>query len=169
MNVLKKVTKEAIAAVKADATARYHERLEGFAEDLTATPDANLNYPRKFLRGAIVEFTTQFVDPLLKFVIEKVSAGWKLGPVPTHYTATVFTTYLIKPDAEIEADLKLEHEEAEAKLKSDIEKENEVIIATQVALRKATVLRQREEAARKADLQLEADLEAEVRAALGAK
>lgn len=169
MSVLNKVTREDIAAAKAQATALYMNRVEGHAEDWAAGQDSQGNFPRRFLRGAIQDFTTQFADPLLQLVTTKVAKGYKLSEMSTVQVGTVYTVFLAKPEADITADLKLEHEEAEAALKAKVDRENDAIIATQVALRKASVLRQREQALHDADKQLEAELLAEVRAALGAK
>lgn len=170
-NVLTTVTKQMISECKTIAENLYMNRTEGFSEIFDARPDASGNLPRKFYRGAVVEFTAGSVDALLDLVITKMSQGWKRSAAPTtNIGTTFFLTYLVKPDSEIQSDLIEELKDAEAVLRERIEKENEAIIAKTVAQRKVQVLRQREEAAKAADEALEAELEAEVRAALkGAK
>lgn len=169
MSVLKKVTKEDIAAAKAQATALYMNRVEGFQDDWSAGQDSQGQFTRKFLRGAIQSFTTQFADPLLQLVTGKIAEGYNLSEISTVQVGNVYTVFLAKPEADQTADLKLEHEEAETAFRAKVQKDNDAIIATQVAQRKATVLRQREQALQDADKELEAELLAEVREALGAK
>ncbi|MNW18519.1 hypothetical protein D3C71_2181130 [compost metagenome] len=57
-------------------------------------------------------------------------------------------------------------QEAEDELRASVEQANELIISDTIAKRKAQVLKEREEAAKAADEALEAELAAEVRAAL---
>jgi hypothetical protein len=170
MSVLKKVTAQDIKAVKEAAKAAYFGRLEGHDIDWEQGQDSQGQFQRKFYRGGIVSFIVAgSVDVMIDDLIAKIGQGYKRVSVSTEVGLLASTYYMQKPDAEIEKDLVLEYEEAEAALRAAVQKENDVIVATQVALRRATVLRQREEEARKADRQLEADIEAEVRAALGAK
>ena len=169
--VLTTVTKQMITEAKAVAEQLYLNRLEGYDAIFNAEPDASGNLPRKFFRGGVVEFTAGSVDTLIDLVINKLSDGWKRSAVDTTSIGTTFfRTYLIKPDAEIQADLAEEFKEAEAELRARVEAGNEAIIAATVAQRKMQVLREREEAVKAADISLEAELQAEVRAALkGAK
>jgi predicted small secreted protein len=170
MSVLKKITAQDIKAVKEAAKAAYLGRIEGTDIDWEKGQNNHGHFQRKFYRGGIVSFIVAGnVDVMIDDVIAKIDKGYKRVSIPSEASPLACTYYMQKPDAEIEKDLVLEYEGAEAALRVAVQKENDEIVATQVALRKATVLRQREEEARKADQQLEADLEAEVRAALGAK
>ena len=77
---------------------------------------------------------------------------------------------MLKPETEIQGDWAFVFREVEDELRARVEKANEAIITATVAQRKTQVLKEREEAVKAADEALEAELEAEVRAALkGAK
>lgn len=169
-NVLATVTKQMIADCKADAELAYMNRVGGYAEDFQGQPDRHGNLPRRMFRGAQVEFTTTGINAFLDLIFEKVSQGYKRSDTLSMNSGMQYYTYLVKPEAEIQADLVEEFKEAEVALRARVEKANEVIIANTVAQRKTQVLKEREEAAKAADEALEAELEAEVRAALkGAK
>ncbi|KPG99433.1 hypothetical protein AEQ67_09860 [Pseudomonas sp. RIT-PI-q] len=169
-NVLTTVTKQMVAECKAEAELAYMNRVGGFAEDFQGQPDRHGNLPRRMFRGAQVEFTAKGVNALLDLVFEKVAQGYKrCATEATSYGIEHFV-YLKKPDAEIQLELPEVLKEAEAELRARVDKANEAIIADTIAKRKAAVLREREEAAKAADVALEAELEVEVRAALkGAK
>lgn len=165
-NVLTTVTKQMITECKAEAERAYRSRVGGYDVIFGAEPDERGNLPRKLFRGAQVEFTAMGVNALLDLVFERIEQGYKRSDAPTTSVGQLYLTYLIKPDAEIQADLAEEFKEAEAALKAKVEQANEEIIAHTVAQRKAQVIRDREAAAKLADEQLEAELDAEVRAAL---
>ncbi|MBU0523578.1 MAG: hypothetical protein KJ643_15195 [Gammaproteobacteria bacterium] len=168
--LLKTATKQMISDCKAEAEAAYMNRVGGYAEDFQGQPDRHGNLPRRMFRGAQVEFTAKGVNALLDLVFEKVAQGYKRCSTDTTSYGIDHIVYLIKPEAEIQADLIVVLKEAEDELRARIEKANEAIIADTIAKRKAQVLKEREEAAKAADAALEAELDAEVRAALkGAK
>jgi hypothetical protein len=169
-NVLTTVTKQMIADCKAEAERAYFARVGGYAEDFQVQPDKHGNYPRKFFRGARVEFTALGVNALLSVMFEKLSEGYKRCDTEATSFGMQHMFYLEKPDSEIQTDLIEVFKEAEAELRARVEQANEAIISDTIAKRKLQVLKEREEAARAADEALEAELEAEVRAALkGAK
>ncbi|WP_448144684.1 hypothetical protein [Pseudomonas silesiensis] len=168
--VLTTVTKQMIAECKAEAERAYYNRVGGYAEDVQSEPDRHGNYPRRMFRGAQEEFTAQGINALLDLVFEKISQGYKRCDTEASSYGINHIVYLTKPDSQIQVELPDVLKEAEAELRARIEKANEAIILDQVAKRKAQVIRDREAAAKLADEQLEAELEAEVRAALkGAK
>ena len=164
--VLTTVTKQMIADCKADAERAYMNRVGKHDVIFGAEPDRHGNLPRKFYRGAQVEFTATGINAFLDLVFEKISQGYKRSNTLTTNSGNLYFTYLVKPEAEIQADLVEELKEAEAELRARVERANEVIIADTVAKRKLQVLKEREEAAKAADAALEAELEAEIRAAL---
>lgn len=164
--VLKTVTKQMILDCKAAVEASYMGRMEGFAEDFQAEPDRYGNLPRRKYRGAIAEFTVLGVDALMDLVIEKMAEGWKRSKVYTVSIGAAFTAYMIKPDVLIEEELKAEFKEAEQALRAQVDAENEQVIAHTVVQRKAQILKERERALKDADDALDAELAAEVRAAL---
>lgn len=165
--VLKTVTKADIQEAKDIAEREYLARPEHHGVDFAAEFDELGNLPPKFFRGPLVEFSVCGVEAVVDLIIERQSQGWKRSPVAISNTASnVYIVYLIKPDELIQADLKEEYREAEEALRARVEKANEAIVLDQVAKRKAAVLREREEAAKAADEALEAEIEAEVRAAL---
>ncbi|WP_454865573.1 hypothetical protein [Pseudomonas umsongensis] len=165
-NVLTTVTKQMIADCKSDAERDYRNRVEGHDVIFGGEPDQHGNLPRKLFRGARVEFTALGVQALLDLVFDKVSQGYKRCDTEASSYGINHIVYLVKPDAEIQADLVVVLKEAEEELRARVERGNEVIIANTVAQRKVQVLKEREEAAKAADAALEAELEAEVRAAL---
>ena len=169
--VLKTVTKADIQEAKDIAEREYLARPEHHGVDFAAEFDELGNLPPKFFRGPLVEFSVRGVEAVVDLIVEKQSQGWKRSTVGINHAASnVYIVYLVKPDDLIQADLKEEFREAEAALRERVEKANEAIIADTVAKRKAQILREREEAAKAADIALEAELEMEVRTALkGAK
>lgn len=169
-NVLTTVTKPMIADCKAEAELAYLNRVGGFAEDFQGQPDRHGNLPRRMFLGAQEEFHAKGVNALLDLVFEKVAQGYKRCATDATSYGIDHIVYLVKPEAEIQADLVVVLKEAEEELRARVEKANEAIIADTIAKRKAQVLKEREQAAKAADIALEAELEAEVRAALkGAK
>lgn len=167
--VLATVTKQMIAECKADAERDYMGRVGGYAEDFQGQADRHGNFPRRMFLGAQVEFHAKGVNALLDLVFDKVGQGYKRCATDATNYGIDYIVYLVKPDAEIQSDLVVVLKEAESELRAQVEKANEAIILDQVAKRKAQVLKEREEAAKAADAALEAELEAEVRTALGAK
>lgn len=168
--VLTQVTKAMITECRAEAERAYRNRLEGHDIIFGAEPNRHGQLPRKFFRGARVEFTATGVNALLDLIFDKVARGYKRCDTPTTNSGIIYFAYLEKPEDEIKADLVLELIEAEEALRARVDKANEAIITDTIAKRKAQVLREREEAAKAADEALEAELELEVRAALkGAK
>ena len=165
--VLKTVTKVDIQEARDVAEQEYMARPEHHGVDFAGEFDEFGNLPRKFFRGPLIEFSVNGVEAVVDLIIEKQSQGWKRSTTPIGNAASnVYIVHLIKPDVLIQADLKEEFREAEEALRARVEKSNEAIILDQVAKRKAQVIREREAAAKLADEQLEAQLEAEVRAAL---
>lgn len=168
--VLTQVTKTMITECRAEAERAYTNRVEGHDVVFGAEPNHLGQLPRKFYRGARVQFTVTGINALLDLIFEKVAQGYKRCDTPTTNSGIIYFTYLEKPDDEIKADLVLELIEAEEALRERVDKANEAIIADTIVKRKAQVLREREEAAKAADEALQAELEVEVRAALkGAK
>jgi hypothetical protein len=167
-NVLTTVTKQMIADCKAEAEVAYMNRVGGYAEDFQGQPDKHGNLPRRMFRGAQVEFHARGVNALLDLVFEKVAQGYKRCATDATSYGIDHIVYLVKPDVEIQADLFEVLNEAEEALRARVDKANEAIIADTIIKRKAAVLREREEAAKAADVALEAELEREVRAALKA-
>ncbi len=167
MTVLMKVTKEATAAAKAQATKLYMDRVEGHDIDWAAGQDEHGNYSRKLFRGAISSFTVQYIDPLLKLVTGKLSEGWKLSAVGTEQAVYVYTVYLVKPDADIAADLILEHAEAVAALTAKVEKDNAEIVERQIALRIESEARAKAAQLAKDELEQANRIRREVEDALG--
>ncbi|WP_413705303.1 hypothetical protein [Pseudomonas sp. Pseusp16] len=164
--VLITATKQMIAECRAAAERDYLSRVGGHDVIFGAEPDERGNLPRKLFRGARVEFTATGINALLDLVFEKVAQGYKRCDTEATSYGIEHFVYLLKPEAEIQADLVFVLREAEDELRARVEKANEEIIANTVAQRKAQVLKEREEAAKAADAALEAELEAEVRAAL---
>ena len=168
--VLTTVTQRMIQECKAEAERAYYNRVGGYAEDVQSQPDRHGNYPRRMFRGAQEEFTAQGVNALLDLVFEKISQGYQRCNTEASSYGINHIVYLTKPVSVIQLELPEVLKEAEAELRARVDRENELIIADTIAKRKATVLREREEAAKAADAALEAELAAEVRAALkGAK
>lgn len=165
-NVLTTVTKQMISECKTIAERSYMSRVAGYSTIFGAEPNEHGQIPRKLYRGARVEFTALGVDALLDIVFSKIAEGYKRCDTPSSSFGMQHIVYLIKPDAEIKADLEVVFQEAEVELRERVEKANEAIVLDQVAKRKAQVLREREEAAKAADAELEAQLEVEVRQAL---
>ncbi|WP_408598064.1 hypothetical protein [Pseudomonas sp. PLMAX] len=165
--VLKVVSKADLQEARDIAEREYMARPEHYGSYFTGEFDKYGNVPSKFFRGPLVEFKVYGVEAVIDLVIEKQSQGWKRSDIAINNdTSNVYVVHLIKSDELIQADLKEEFKEAEAALRARVEKSNEALIANTVAQRKAQVLKEREEAARAADEALEAELEAEVRAAL---
>lgn len=169
MSVLKKVTTSEITQAKEEAKALYLNRLEGNDVDITAEADARGNFPRRWFRGAISDFTVTGIDALLPLVAEKLAQGFKLSGVPTYVLGPVHTVHMIKPDAAIALDLKDEYADAEAALKARVEAQNAVIVEKEV---QAMIQRELSIKAKQV-IQEEQDMatriRAEVLAALGVK
>lgn len=169
MTVLKKITQNQLDEAYEMARQLYLGRIDGFDYDYLAPADSKGNFPRKHFRGALVQLTTSSLDALLAVVLGNAAQGYRLSSVPTVVLGSAHTVYMLKPEAQVTAQLKEVRQEVEAALQIEIEKQNDKIIAATVAQRKATELRKRADAAKAADDALEAGLLAEVRAALGAK
>ena len=169
-NVLTTVTKQMVAECKAEAELAYMNRVGGYSEIFGAEPNSHGSIPRKLFRGAQVEFTATGINALLDLVFEKVSQGYKRCNTDATSYGVNHIVYLVKPDAEIQADLIVVLKEAEEELRARVDKANELIVSDTIAKRKVQVLKEREAAAKAADEALDAEIEAEVRAALkGAK
>jgi hypothetical protein len=169
MTVLKKVTQAEKLAVQETATKLYMGRLEGHDIDISAQPDSRGNYPRRYFRGAIVQFTATGVDECLALVMEKAALGYTLSTIPTQVLGAAHFVHMVKPNAETAIQITEECREAEEKLIRHIEAQNNAIIAKQVAARKTVELHRLALAAKAEDEALDARLLAEVRTALGAK
>ena len=168
--VLTTVTKQMIAECRAAAERDYLSRVGRHDVIFGATPDRHGNLPRKLYRGAQVEFTATGINTPLNLVFEKVSQGYKRCDTEAASYGIEHFVYLLKPETEIQGDWAFVFREVEDELRARVEKANEAIITATVAQRKTQVLKEREEAVKAADEALEAELEAEVRAALkGAK
>lgn len=168
--VLKTVTKADIQAVKDDAQQKYLTRVEGHDVDFQGQPDASGNLPRRWFKGAIVEFVASTgPDELLDIVLKKIGEGWtRSTTATTSIGAAYFNVYLMKPTAQQQEDLKVLYAEAEAKLRAMVEVANEAVIERQVELYIANAARLKAEQLAKEALEEAAAIREEVEQALGA-
>jgi hypothetical protein len=167
--VLKTVTTQGIQAVKDEAKHIYMQRVEGHDVDFQGQPDESGNLPRRWMRGAIVEFVASHgVDELLDLVLTKLGEGWTRSSTPTYcVSSTLFNVWLVKPADQQEEDLKALYAEAEAKLKAQVEQENELIIEREVKLQLENAARKKAEQEAKEAEEAAATIRKEVEAALG--
>ncbi|MDD2098827.1 hypothetical protein [Pseudomonas putida] len=168
--VLKIVTKGDIQAARDEAQQQYLNRVEGFDVDYQGRPDASGNLPRRWFKGAVVEFVASTgPDELLDIVLKKIGEGWtRSTTATTSIGAAYFNVYLMKPTAQQQEDLKGLYAEAEAKLRAKVEVENEAIIERQVELRIANAARLKAEQLAKEAQEEAAAIREEVERALGA-
>jgi hypothetical protein len=167
--VLKTVTAQDIQAAKDEAKRMYMLRVDGFDVDFQGQPDESGNLPRRWMRGAVVEFVASHgVDELLDLVLAKLGAGWTRSSTPTYcVSSTFFNVWLTKPAEQQTEDLKVLYAESEAKLRERIEQENEAIIEHEVQLHMANAARKKAEQEAKDAEEATATARKEVEAALG--
>jgi len=170
--VLKTVTAEDIQAVREEAEHLYISRVEGHDIDFQGVPDEMGELPRRWFRGALVEFVAHpSPDALLNLVFEKVAEGWTRSTTSTTGSTesgvSVFRVYLKKPAEKLQEDLEVLYAEAEAKLRDRVAQENDAIIEREVALQIANAARLKAEQQAREE-QEEADrVRKEVERALG--
>lgn len=167
--VLKKVTAKDIQAVKEEVESLYTNRVEGYDVDFQGVSDASGNLPRRFFRGARVEFVASTgPDELLDIVLAKIGEGWtRSTTATTSIGAAYFNVYLMKPTAQQQEDLRVLYAEAEAKLRAKVEVVNEAIIERQVELHIANAARLKAEQLAKEAQEEAATIREEVEQALG--
>jgi hypothetical protein len=167
--VLKTVTAQNIQAVKDEAKHLYMQRIDGFDVDFQGKPDASGNLPRRHFKGAIVEFVASTgPDELLNLVLEKLAEGWSRSTTSTTCVgSTFFSVWLMKPVEQQTQDLEALYAEAEAKLRAQVEQENEEIVEREVQLQLANAARKKAEQQAKDAEEAAAAIRKEVEAALG--
>ncbi|CAI8959153.1 hypothetical protein [Pseudomonas sp. IT-P218] len=167
--VLKTVTAQHIQAAKDEAKHLYMQRVEGHGVDFQGQADESGNLPRRWMRGAIVEFVASHgVDELLDLVLAKMGEGWTRSSTPTYcVSSTFFNVWLMKPVDQQEEDLKALYAEAEAKLRARVAHENEEIVEREVQLQLANAARKKAEQEAKEAEETAATIRKEVEAALG--
>ncbi|MBC3965351.1 hypothetical protein [Pseudomonas simiae] len=100
MTTLRAFDTKQLAALKDTATALYQQRESGYAEDFTATPNANGNFPRKMFHGAITTIVAQSLELALVAYEEHRKLGYTLAPVqPLTTTLTYCMIHVLKPVA----------------------------------------------------------------------
>ena len=131
MTVLKTFDKAALQTLKDKATKFYDD---GFCDEY-AIPVIRTTVSQVAVMALGILATFQRRDELL-------AAGYTPSDVTPQQHGAYITFYVKKPQAEQKADLKAIHAQVEASYRASIERDNELIVARQVALEEAAIDRQ---------------------------
>ena len=131
MTVLKTFDKAALQTLKDKATKFYDD---GFCDEY-AIPVIRTTVSQVAVMALGILATFQRRDELL-------ATGYTPSDVNPQQHGAYITFYVKKPHAEQKADLKTIHARVEASYRASIERDNELIVARQVALEEAAIDRQ---------------------------